>query len=942
MAWDTVAEDAPLTGADLDRWTAGLDAVVAAVARVVAGVDEEDLAAWLAAPTDGAPAFLTWRLPRERLDSDPAGWITRDPERLAWPFDADRPARFQPPPARLAVTGNVIPAEVVPRLLACPGLAAAVMPVGRAAGALRRRAWHWPLRIGVLEDELRDVFDQLRGYEGVPEPLVDVSDLRTDPGGVDLVVLRGTPAEAAARLGERRQLANAVVCVGEPGGAWPVVDAQLTLIRAVTGAIVTALAPPDGAEGVVRHVLRTLRHLAHAHPFDVALTAGFDRTVLITGELAALAASDLPTVIRRRARQLRLDLEELTAMAEAVGAEPPEDLTGGEPEPGPGRGEGGGDRGLPVPPAPPPPPRVRRITRAEPPLAELEALPQEGAFAGESHEASRVPDLTAEVESVLAEAAVPRFLQARVTPVAGAEGAAGAGGGEGAGGAEGAGGGNVLRPGPNAVDVFIGPEERGALVGPESPDRELFADPTLEMVRLTVVLAPLLPPGEPVRAELEVPRVGRSPNARLLWTLPARGRVQARLMVLHRNRVIQTALLSGHVGRPAELRERLVLWESFAHLDDRQPFDRTFVLNHDDDGTPAVVTHADGATRIAAMDEIEAITDRIRRLLLRATHLRSTTSKAAVEEARTILVDVAGQGNDLYVLLEDHLGRLGDARRIQIVTARSGRFLPLEMVYDRRAPAPEAKVCENWLAGRECGPHCFSSPKDRSVVCPAVFWGMGRVIERHHTSLAGADGTAFLVTANPTRERRRLTITRALLAASDKVDPADVDTAKAVLRVAAQRVESWDDWVGALAGAPTDLLLLMPHTDPAQPSLEISGRPPLRREYIEWEHVTGERPDVHPIVVLFGCDTGGSEEDPAGYATRFMARGAAAVFSTLTMLLNTHAAAMSQQLAALLMDPERGEVPLGELVARFRRDAVRAGLVAALSVTAYGDADWKV
>jgi hypothetical protein len=60
------------------------------------------------------------------------------------------------------------------------------------------------------------------------------------------------------------------------------------------------------------------------------------------------------------------------------------------------------------------------------------------------------------------------------------------------------------------------------------------------------------------------------------------------------------------------------------------------------------------------------------------------------------------------------------------------------------------------------------------------------------------------------------------------------------------------------------------------------------------------------------------------------------------MLLNTHAAALSQQLAGLLVDPGRAEQPLGELVARFRRDAVRGGLVSALSVTAYGDADWTV
>lgn len=883
MTPEDLAEDGPLTGADLDRWTVGYDDVTAAVANVIGGLDLAELAAWRA----GAAGFLTWRPPREPRDA--AAVAALDDGRLAWPFDTELSARYQPPAARLAVTGNVVPTEVLPRLQACPGLGSAILPVVRPPGALRRRPWHWPLRIGVLDDALRDAFAAVRGEELPPE-LVDVRDVRTDPGGVDLLMVRGTPERVAALVAGRRQVANAVLCVGEPGGPWPAVDAHLALLRATTAAIATAVVPPAAPEEVARRVLRTLRALAHAHPFDVALTAGFDRRVLLAGELAALADSDLPSLVRRRARQLRLDLE-----------------------------------GLPM------------AVGAEPPLDELEALP-DGRLDAESHEASRAPELDAEVEAALAQAAVPRFLQVLVGPAAGLDDGVAVGE-------------NVLRPGPNAVDVFVGPEEHLAvepLRGPQFPDAEVFRDPTLERVRLTVVLVPLLPQGEPVRAELDVPRTGRSPAVRLLWTLPGRGRVQARLLVLHRNRLIQTAVLAGRVGGPARLRERLVLWGELARLDDRQPFDRTFVLNHDDAGTPAVVSHADGETTIEAMDEIEAVADRIRDHLRRATALRSVTSESAVATAREILIDVAIEGNDLFVLLERHLGRLGGARRLQVVTARSGRFLPLEMVYDRPAPESGARVCENWLAGRECGPHCFADtdpadPDDTSVVCPAVFWGMSRVIERHHTSLTEPEGTAFLVTTHPTHAQRRLGVTRAVLAASDKVDPADVDATKTMLRVPAERVTSWRDWRDALARAgasPADLLVLMPHTDPAVASLEISADT-RRRGQIEKAHVTGGR-EVHPLVVLFGCDTAGSDEDPAGYATRFMAKGAAAVFSTLTMLLNTHAAALSQQLAGLLVDPGRAEQPLGELVARFRRDAVRGGLVSALSVTAYGDADWTV
>ena len=909
-------ERAPLTGADLDGWTAGADPSTAPLVHVAAGVDAVALQRWEGA-SPGEDGFVEWAPPDAAA---PVPGSVPPATRLGWWQDPELPARNQAPLLRLAVVGNVVPTDVVPRLLACPGVGSVVLPAHRPPGALRRRAWSWPLRIGVADDDLAAAFAALRGDEGVPPPLVDVSDVRTDPGAVDLLVLRVAPPEAAAFVTAKRQLANAVLCVAQPGVAWPVVDAQLALVRAATAAVATVLTPPAEPALLARRVLRALRYLSHAHPFDVALTAAFDREVLVVGELDALADTALPALIRRRARQLRVDVE---VMGHAM-AEPPDGLPTG------------GDRGLPdrgLPPAPPPPPGPAPaggplpdvLAPGLPSLEELEALP-DGGFNHESEEGSRAPELEERVEAALdaAAATVPRLLQVYVgPPEAGAVAD------------------NVLRAGLNAVDAFIGPAEEAALRAALFPDREVFADPTLNHVRLTMVLAPLIPRGEPVRTELDVPRTGRSSDARLLWQLPAKGRVQARLLVLHRNRVIQTALLSGRVGGAARVTERLVLWEALNHLDERQPFDRTFVLNHDDDGAAAVVSHADGATTIEAMDEVDATTERIRTYLLKATQL-TASGRAAEEAARKILIDVAVEGNDLYVTLEAHLARFAEARRIQIVTARTGRFLPLELVYDRPAPDEDATMCANWVAGSQCGPHCFADADDTSVVCPSVFWGMNRVIERHHAPLTAAGGTAFLLTATPTRKQRTLTITHAALAASAKVRPVDVGRTAEALGAGTTRVATWKEWAAALAATPTDLLVLMPHTDPAEHSLEIAGsKPTLRSGRIEARHVTGGK-DVHPVVVLFGCDTAGSKDDPAGYATRFMAKGAAVVFSTLTMLLGRHAAAMSEQLATALLAEGRTEQPLGQVVATFRRDALRAGLISALAVTAYGDADWKV
>lgn len=246
--------------------------------------------------------------------------------------------------------------------------------------------------------------------------------------------------------------------------------------------------------------------------------------------------------------------------------------------------------------------------------------------------------------------------------------------------------------------------------------------------------------------------------------------------------------------------------------------------------------------------------------------------------------------------------------------------------------------------GEDCGPACGDGPDDTSIVCPAAFLGLRATIERHYVDAPGDGddpGRQVLTTAAPTR-RRRLAVTRAVLGASRKVTDADVRATLAELGEGTGRARTWQEWADLLAQADTDLLVLVPHTDVAAATLEISAQT-LVRGRIEARHVTGGRP-VHPVVVLLGCDTAGSADDPAGFATRFLARDAAVVVSSLTMLRASHAARLAQRLVAALREAaaDRRREPLGDLVTAWRRAAVAEGLPAALALTAYGDADWTI
>lgn len=849
----------------------------------------------------------------------PAGFVTWTangqpapvPPWLGDAVDADVPIRESGQPLRLLVQGDLDVLAIVPRLLDSPAVGSAVLPATRAPDALRRRAWPTVFGLGVADHALlQALLKPAEDLPWVPSELVRVTDVRTDPESVGLLALTAYPAEAISIVTAHPCVASAVLCAAPEGLAWDEIARQLAQLRALTGAVASAVTRQP-AELLPANLYAMLRSLTHGHTFDVALTHGLRRDVILVGEVAELNDSRLPDLFASRARQYRLDWERATV--QSAPAPPPAT----PPMRGPGQPPG------PILPETAPPAAIDS-------LGEL----REGAFDSEHGEASTGPHLEAEIEEALASLEEVRLLQATVNHSDGLfdfdtgrfppEP-------------------NIWRMGSNDIRVFLGSREQDALAGGVVTNAALgFADdPELASVSLTVEFLPLEPLGVPQRAELVVPRTGRSPDTVFSLELDRHTTaVTARVVVLHRNRVLQTLILSGELFKPAALSQRLVLWQDLAALDDRRPFDRAFVLNHTDTGKPAIATFAKGtSTTITSTAEIEAITGRIRSALIAVA-----SGKGSAEDQRRTLITLAVEGRSLHGELRGYLGAIDNPQRLQIVTARPSWFLPLEFVYDREAPDEDAVLCPRWIAGEDCGARCFAADDDHSVICPQVFWGLSRVIERHYVDATAETGTTFLVGAAPKRNRRTLTVTKPVLGASEKVRTPDVSAASKALGAtggkALEPLAGWKEWEGAIKAVKPDLLVLMPHTDPKADTLEIAGKT-LVGGRIEPRYVVAAA-DVHPVVLLFGCDTGGFTDNPAGYAARFMRAKAGVVFSTLTMVKGSQASAMSTELAGTLMTVGRTPLPMGEVLRDFRKESLRGGLLAALSVTAYGDADWKV
>lgn len=798
--------------------------------------------------------------------------------------------------ARLAISA---PASLLPDVLGSPSVASAFIEVTRSANALRRRPWRWPLRVaslGIGSDAAAAFAGEVE--HAAPGNHIDVRRAEEEPGAIDVLVIGGPLGHAVALVDDRQgPLANSIVVVGADHG-WRYPKAKVDRLRLVTGAVAVALFPGRDAASMVGQLVW---EMSHAVPFDVAVTRATGGRALIVGERAGLDRAELPMIARRMARQAHISHAELAM------AEPP-------------------DR-----PLPPPPP-----TAGAEPIDlgdadhELTAIASRG-FRHEHEDAADVARVGAGMEAELARhEREPRWLQATL----------GDGQDE-----------RVLRRGVNDLAVFIGPRRAGAAAAPQE-----FADTDLpwdaedaEAFRLTIGFVPLYPRGIAQTHQVELPRIGSSGTAHFRWAVrtppdaAADFVASARILVIFRNRVLQTTVVSGAIGTPITLSESVGLRPDFGDLDDRQAFDVAFFANHDNRNTAALIRASKGHITFDPMAGLDGIVTQLSNILGDTVNLVQTKQGIQDERCRQLLISLAGKGRDLYQALQQ-LGSLAKAKRIQMVSARSSWFLPIELAYERFAPDDDAVICPKYLDGKTtCDAGC-AAVTDRKVVCPNAFFGMQRIVERiAYDPLLHADlDGKFLILVAPRANDRRLSVELAAVAASSRVRPVDVTGLVTALGQESIRADTWDEWTDAIAHTDLDLLVLLPHTEygPRESFMEIGKKSRLERGHIETDFVRRNE-QLKPAVVLFGCKTSGTADDATGFANRFMQNGAAVVFGSLTLLLGRHAAALAQLLTDdLRATGERRSV--GEVLRDFRQRSVRAGLLAGLAVTAYGDADWTV
>jgi len=862
----------------------------------------------------------------------PAAWLAD-----AWSSSIARWRTLEARPVRW-----LDPAWVLETLSSAVAVGSPYIPLPERTNRLR---WSWPLSVGFLADPtlgwLRDSL-----YEGQPGYLADLTEPQTNPSQCDFLLIPQDVPGAIEALDRAPSAPDAtVVLLLSDARPFQRLDRAAELAARLRAWGVAVVRTPESRDWY-RAFIRELSHarpLLHCLPVVGAVAAVFAAPSLAQAAPLPQAASVLATRMERAEEPVPAALSLAPSTTETLGIVD--------------RPAGVGEVG-------------RRL------------LATHLAFDSERGGATHIANVSRAARPVLEEAersqAPLRFIRAQVYDSS-REGRP------------------QLHRGFRAgatheVAVSIGPRDEAWLTGDQPfPVQRLPPDPSGH--RLTVVFAEPNLLGPPLMGTVELPPFGPSDAA--VFPLPVKRQasaVEARISVLHRGRILQTALLRGQVisaagfdrleeadeGPRIQILIEAVLWPGTAGLDRRRRFQTAVVLNHDQKGRQSATLIGGRKAAILRLDQAAKAVAEVGKTFERAERDNAFGRKLGSKTSLGYLRRLALHGRTLYLRagkpIEATFAEDGPLERIQLLSANPNTFLPVEVIYDLPPPVAEPKLCRNWpsaLNNGRCDPTTFHQEDEEGhldVVCPAGFWGISKIIERQAvnpdrlTEDPETRGIDFAAFAAPVGNCTTLGgFAPILFAASEHINdvqPTELQRVVTSLRKLADgkllSVETWKAWAHQVKAAGPPLLLLLSHTElyaPNGAALEIAKKTaPERRVVAEiTKHHVNLNPDhPGPIVMLLGCTTAVPQDDFQSFVVQFKEMGASLVVGTIAPVLGRHAGRVAEALVEKLLATTsvtgrtgQGAV-FGDAMLAIRRELLAKGVLMSLCLTAYGDADWRI
>ena len=519
----------------------------------------------------------------------------------------------------------------------------------------------------------------------------------------------------------------------------------------------------------------------------------------------------------------------------------------------------------------------------------------------------------------------------------------------------------------HTIQAFIGPLN-ARFLGIPFDERQLPPSATGHTLQVVFVEPTFCP--EARVAEIHLPADGASGLCSFPLSIPAdtaADRVQARLLVLFRNRVLLTSRLEGAISsdpaappaRDVKLLPEVTVNPFFLGLDDQPPAGGALVFNHSDAGEPAVTKIVNGEAVRVRLGEaaVREATDQINGKLAASDWGAETFKSLTAPKTLDLLRFLARHGSMLYeAVITDHPvdKQLLESARLQIIAARPESRLPVEFFYQCPSPLGTAKLCPQAaqaLADGNCA--ACPNPPSHELLCPLGFWGLSRVLEWQLYSAenpAELSGDDFQIAQERARRRTLPPLDSGLVAVSKNVDAAVKDSA-AKLETAARSalatvavVTTWPEWTSEVTELGPALLLLIPHTacDSAQiVTLEIGGQE-LATDQIDPGYVHPQANPTFPLVLLLGCETGVKGIALERIVAKFRRCGASIIVSTTAPVLGRQAALVAARfLKKLKALSANSGATFGDVMLAVRRELLAEGLPVILAVSAYGDADWR-
>lgn len=823
--------------------------------------------------------------------------------------------------------------------------------------------WHWPLRIGVLPDDASaQLLDELKSHVDNKDwmvSLVELVRLDSETDNCDLLLIPTNIQEASETISNLgiRITADCAVAIG------PTTDDRVdlaTIIEIFNDNISTAgigIAPCNGS--LDKWFVTLIRELSHNEPIDVAL---FSACIDAGRQPPFLAAS----------RKL-IEFSKLAESIKSIGDE----LLKAPPSAQPIPIEHDDAEVFGIQPRDYHPKDIGEIFRSH---TDKFMFDQERRSGARSVHVTRSAKRSMR-QSQKAEKPEPRFIQATVcdmstdtVPPPKLE--------------------NALRAGAEHTAVVrIGPSEEGWLqnaneFAPSLPDKKTHT--------LTVIFTEPRLFDNPRVSSITLPPEGSSTPCEFTFRVPEEvEKIEARISIVYRNRVLQTALLiADAVADPAttigEHKIRIVpeavVRADFAGLNERRNFEGAFILNHDSTNAPGLTAIKDKYVSFSSLSDVDEFAKRVDEFMTKvAAYPEKYAGKLDTPATVTLLCDLAKHGRILFrALAGSPRGNMREifsalsptagpkiTQRIQIISAKAETRLPMEFLYDRKAPANSyAKLCpkaEDALKEDGCFADCDGIKEPDKHVCPMGFWGLSKIIERHtfnsdHTETI-VDGN-FRFQSEPVEGRKHLEIFREVLFGASKkadaievrsgetvsVEPGGIRKLLSVLKTVTnskfQKVTSWDDWRNKINSIPSPTaLLLLTHTEKSGsvPALEIEEGVLVEMQSIEEDYVYLKREFSPPVVFLIGCETGASDIDFMKFTAQFRLSGAAIIVSTGAPIRGRHAVPVTVELLKQLKEhSEKPAVSFGQAMRLVKQSMLADGFPMVLTLMTYGDADWQI